>query len=416
VGAALLAGKPQMCGPVDNPGSPLDWAALVQLHPRDGLVAYYALDDFGLPQDLRRALILLSNEARPDLLFLAWTTELEGRDNSDSQLLEWFGRYPASPQGLISATRVLLKQRRLSEAQEVAGLLEEVFGVTAHSTDLLASVGLLLVAERAPEALDLLQRVVALHGYALDSLAYARGVGFIQRGRLGDALTALNPARNWNSRYDWLQVVERASLLSEAGTPEEKGSALADAARMYARDYPKYLNAHVARYRLRLFEALARKSPCPAPDTPTEIAGGTIEDYTRMVTRMQALAGCVPCELAIAKGTGAMDGTVSIVEFAQCALRVNRAELAISALVPFVTFHVDFLENRVQELPTFHTHLARFWLARAYEASGDRDNAVYWYKRFSGVLAGADWPIPQLLEARAALERLAPKGARDAGP
>jgi tetratricopeptide (TPR) repeat protein len=380
---------------------PDDMLVVLQLHN-----AY----SFGGRPDEDNALLRRAHERRLDLEWgadLAGLLRTIGRGAEVETLVRaWIERAPESEQAQVSLIALELAAGDTDAALRRAHDLLVLRDEAPHRLLLLCDV--LITADRTQDAARVADKL--LHGSIAVRAAGLQRMGTIEilQGRFAVAMQTLLPIG------DDATALARAAPVLEIGLDVALALRRVDVVERYD---VALANRHrgwddIIGSRQHRFEYGLVRGQCPSIDgTLDEITWPAAElkreDARLWLVRASAEHGCVPCKEVIQAGRLSLEhDDRSAFRYAACV--EAEGELAVAA-----DMFGRLREPRLGSLEhTYMTHpfvwiLARYHHARVLERLGRTDEARREYEDFVAHWGHADNPLPELADARSALERLA---------
>jgi serine/threonine protein kinase/tetratricopeptide (TPR) repeat protein len=351
---------------------------------------------------------------RPDLQFgadLVSSLERAGRaDEVPAIVRSWIELAPESEQALVTAITLDISAGRLAEAERDARTLLLLHGEMPHRLITLCDV--LIVAGRTREARAVASRLVGGGERERALGLYRLGVIATIEGRFGAAheslVAAVQAERPFGIESELLQTLEAlVSMDSRKPTAggDDRSVHLDELQRTFAL-FGMPAQAAAARYELALPRAPG--GSCPAAEPFLRPLG---EPRVRRAAEWEMLraaseVGCARCAEVLHAGLGADErSTRSIFRFAACAEAEGALLLAADAFARAGTFIASSLISTNGFAPDLAVS-AHLRLGRVLERLGRTSEARAEYERFLGWWGHADRLIPEVDEARKALDRL----------
>jgi tetratricopeptide (TPR) repeat protein len=384
--------------------------AAFQREPPDLLAGYLLASASGLAQRLPEAIGLFQrlHQVRPDLQFgadLVLRLRDAGRTDEAARLeREWLQRAPESLAATIAFASTALGAGRFESAEASLRRALLVHGEKPYR--LLALTDLLLLRGKTAEARGVASRMLSGSEYDRARGHYRLGIADLLDGRFGPAYEALQAAlalaRTQGSESELTQILESlravAGLLGRAEEQAAFDRQLEAALRL--------LNLPGAVAAVRFESQLrTRGQGCPQVEAALATVGdAAARNFARThMLRSAAEAGCGSCAEALRAGrSGDELSTSSLLRLGICAEREGAFPQARDALVD-ARLRLTLLGIRTME-SAFHTVVASFHLARVLARLGERDAARAEYQRFLDRWGHADRPLPEVDEARRALQ------------
>jgi hypothetical protein len=266
----------------------------------------------------------------------------------------------------------------------------------------------LMNAGKREEAHPILEELLLVDGVVRPSARYRLAILSIIEGRFASALgplrTAVAEGEAYGNEFRLKATLEELRTMAEmVGDRATAAGATQQLIEAEHRSGKAELADAIA-----LLDRSTGKDGCAALRTAIAAAprGDDGKEMARQyLLRRAAIRGCAPCADAIRAGEGALQlGDRSRLEFALCAGRegaVVESEAVLRAIAgrPFAPPATGLRS-------TYHMILARFHLARLLHEQGRIDEATKWYRQVVDMWQGADRPLPELEQARAALREL----------
>ena len=377
--------------------------------PQDVLVGFKLAENLTWLKRSQEAIGVLRqlHAARPGLQF---GTELQralrdaGRTDEVEPLQRaWLARAPES-QALHSQIVLDLERGRPDEAVRRARDMALLLG-RQHSLGVLCDA--LIAADRPREAREFADELVR----GPDKQAGWRRAGEIAilEGRFSAAYEAMQQAvrLGGGERLGGSELFNAfealGALASVAGHGQdvaENAAALEDA---LARSGVPWLP--VIQFERALLDKASSGCPAPEPLLARIPAGPGRLAARRDMLRASAAAGCAPCSAVVQAGLSAEERSArSLRRFGVCAEQEGALVLAKTALERASRIRTR-LENGTFIASTFDAILARFHLARVLGRLGRPAEASQLYSSFLQHWQHADRALPELDEARAALQQ-----------
>jgi hypothetical protein len=370
----------------------------------------HAVYEFGGRANEDIAILRRMHELRPDLQWgadLAGQLRAIGRGADVEPLVRaWIERAPDSEQAQVSSIALDIAAGHAATAVERAKDLLVLHDEAAHRLKMLCDV--LIAADRTQEAARIAEKL--LHGPVPVRAAGLQRMGTIEilEGRFAAAMQTLLPTGPDAAEIAFNSPILEIGLDVALALRRDDVIAAYDAA---------IANRHrgwddVIGAQQHPFERALAHGECPSIektlDPITWPAGGIgRDDGRRWLLRAAAERGCASCKDVLRAGRLPMENDDrSAFRFAVCAESEGDLALANDMFAHLREMRLSSLEH-VYAADPFVWVMARFHHARVLEKLGKPDEARREYQDFLAHWEHADTPLPELAEARAALERLA---------
>ena len=405
---------------LDNAGQPARVRQMIAQALRDAPDDLLGLDMLGVLDialghtDEQAGVFGRLHALRPDLQFgadLVSSLERAGRaDEVPAIVRSWIERAPESEQALVTAITLAIAAGRLAEAERDARTLLLLHGEKPHRLITLCDV--LIVAGRTREARAVASRLVGGGERERALGLYRLGVIATIEGRFGAAheslVAAVQAERPFGIESELLQTIEAlVSMDSRKATAggDDRSLHLAELKQTFAL-FGMPAQAAAARYELELPRSPGENCPLPEPFLRSlgESRGRRAAQWEML--RAASEVGCARCADVLHAGLGSDErSTRSIFRFATCAEAEGALLLAADAFTRAGTFIASSLITTNGFAPDLAV-LAHFRLGRVLERLDRAAEARAEYERFLGWWGHADRLVPEVEEARKALDRL----------
>jgi serine/threonine-protein kinase len=332
------------------------------------------------------------------------TLESVGRQREASEVREhWFASAPEGRWATSARILLDLSKNDLARAEQRARDLVFLYGPESRALRILCEV--LLIAGKTKEASAVIEPL--LQGSLLDRTRgqVRLGVAAILEGRFAAAFVSLE------------QSLSAVKGEGSQGHPLFTLQQLRALAPIVKADVTPFLErevelmgveprAGILRYEI----ALTKPGRHGCPDAEVVLARlppGQRVSAQRVMLRAAAQVACASCAQVVAAGLApAEPKNASLLDFAVCAEREGKFELARDALARVGEMRMESLDSYAGTWSIFAAVLARFHLGRVLERLGDTAGARAAYSSFLERWDHADRPLPEVDEARQALQRL----------
>jgi tRNA A-37 threonylcarbamoyl transferase component Bud32/tetratricopeptide (TPR) repeat protein len=379
--------------------------------PDDVLLGWHLTlsDDFAARTDEALSVSRRLHEERPDLQFgsdLAQELMRVGRGDEIADMIRaWVRRAPDNEQAVIAEITVELDAAGTESA--VRRARDQLLLRGREPSRLIAICDVFIAADRLRDARALADE--AMHGTAREQLRAKIRLGAIatMEGRFSAALESLSTAGRLDSNAgvtddEALAVAMVRDLADALGLADEAARARAQLVEKMRLDTgPLY--ALPARYDVELGHGCTSVEGALAnvEDEPTKRA------VRRELLRVAAEHGCVPCSEVVRAGQSAAETSVrSLYNFGHCAEQQGELALAQDAYKRAERVLMPGVASGILVASPLDSILARYHHATILERSGQRAAAKKEYEDFLAHWGHADRPLPEIDDARKAVERL----------
>jgi serine/threonine-protein kinase len=380
-------------------------------NPDDVVLGWVLADSLRAERRVHEAIAVYQrlHSLRPDLQFgsnVAGELRSVGRGAEVPALQRaWLERAPENEQALAAQVSVDLQDGAMKDAVSHARQLLFLHGEAPYRLGTLSDA--LIVAGQPEEASRIADGM--LRGSPIERATGWRRLGQIAilQGRFETAQEALANAISGSAEFGVQGEYHHA--IPDAVAVAAMLGHTADVDRL-RREWIRFEKQVGNPWRAQVleFERTLAQHKCPSVDT----ALAAIPDASqrelaqRHLLRAAAEAGCLRCEKVVAAGFASWEADVdSLYRFASCAEKAGELALARDGFERAQRLRTGTIDSAIRP-STVHAILARARLAHVLERLGEPARARAEYEDFLAHWGHADRPLPEVDDARHALERL----------